>query len=55
MFLNLNIQMVVIRAKQDMDIGFEANRIQPNSKDFVWDKQANFEPPVGASEWDDED
>jgi hypothetical protein len=34
---------------------FEANRIQSDSKDFVWNKQGNFEPPVGTSEWDDDE
>jgi hypothetical protein len=38
-----------------MNVDFEANRIQPGDKNFQWDKKVEFEAPVGASDWDDEE
>ena len=38
-----------------MNVNFEANRIQPNDKNYVWDKKVDFAPPVGTSDWDEDD
>ncbi len=38
-----------------MNVDFEANRIQPCDKAFQWDKEVDFEPPMGVSDWDDEE
>ena len=38
-----------------MDSDFEMNRVKPGDKDFVYDKQVEFEAPDEANEWDDEE
>jgi len=38
-----------------MDSDFEINRIKPGDKDFVYDKQIEFDAPVELNEWDDVD
>jgi hypothetical protein len=38
-----------------MGVGFEANRIAPDDKDYVYDKVVDFGPPVGTSDWDEDD
>lgn len=43
------------KAKREMDSDFEMNRIKPGDKDFVYDKQIEFDAPVEDNEWDDED
>ena len=45
----------VAKAKREMDSDFEMNRVKPGDKDFVYDKQVEFEAPDEANEWDDEE
>ena len=45
----------VAKAKREMDSDFEINRIKPGDKDFVYDKQIEFDAPVELNEWDDDD
>lgn len=44
-----------IRAKQLMDVSFEAKRLKPGDADFEWDKRVDFAPPQALSEWDDDE
>jgi centrosomal protein CEP19 len=43
------------KVKQEMDVDFEANRLKPGDEGYIYDKQINFGPPVGTSEWDDDE
>ena len=45
----------VAKAKREMDSDFEINRIKPGDKDFVYDKQIEFDAPDELNEWDDDD
>lgn len=38
-----------------MNVDFEANRIQRDDSNFIWDKEVEFEKPSGVSEWDDDE
>lgn len=54
--LLLSVQQdVVERAKSEMNVDFEANRLTPSDEKYVWDKKVDFAPPVGKSDWDDDD
>ena len=41
------------KRKADMDIDFEKNRIRPGDKDFVYDKEVEFNEGNIESGWDD--
>ena len=54
--LLLSVQQdIVERAKSEMNVDFEANRLTPDDEKYVWDKEVDFAPPVGNSDWDDDD
>lgn len=42
------------KRKADMDIDFEKNRIRPGDKDFVYDKEVEFNEGKIESGWDDD-
>lgn len=44
-----------LKAKKRMDAIFEAQRVKPGDKEFLYDKRAEFGPPQQVSEWDDDD
>ena len=48
-------QDMIERAKSEMKVDFEANRLTPADEKYVWDKKVDFAPPVGISDWDDDD
>lgn len=43
------------KRKADMDKEFEMNRIRPGDKDFVYDKEVEFNGGKIESGWDEED
>ena len=53
--LNKASDDVVERAKQTMSVDFEAKRLKPGDEGYVYDKQTEFDPPVGVSDWDEDD
>jgi centrosomal protein CEP19 len=53
--LNKASDDVVERAKQTMSVDFEAKRLKPGDEGYEYDKQTDFEPPSGVSEWDEDE
>ena len=49
------IQEVNQKAKQIMDVDFEAKRLKPGDEGFVWDKEVEFAPAEEDNDWDEED
>ena len=42
-----------MKAKNEMNKYFEANRIKPGDPDYVYDKEVEFDGAKVTSEWDD--
>ena len=49
-----SLQAENVRAKAAMSVAFEQHRLKPGDAGFVYDKQIEFLPASGASEWDEE-
>ena len=43
------------KKKAEMDKDFERNRIKPGDKDFIYDKEVDFQHAKIESGWDDDD
>ena len=52
--LNKAPQIIVDKAKKEMSVSFENNRIKPTDAEFVFDKQVEFDrSAVEPSDWDE--
>ena len=52
MNLNKESDEVIFRAKEDMNVLFEANAVHPDADDYEWDVRKDFEA-VEDNDWDD--
>jgi hypothetical protein len=43
------------RAKAEMDLLFNVNRLKPGDPGYVWDKRVDFTTAEESNEWDEED
>lgn len=53
--LNKASDDIVARAKETMSVDFEAKRVKPGDPEYVYEKNMDFAPPSGVSDWDDEE
>ena len=53
--LNKASDEVLQQAKARMDVDFNSKRLKPGDNGYEWNKEVDFEPPTGVSEWDDDD